>query len=189
MLNYDSWEEKFFKKSNTRRSIKKLFIDDSPSSQFPAGVSSKSSKNILLKSNSSTSSIANEFKSSFDYFAKDVGSSLSDWKSKMNTVKSWTTGASGSLVGTPNGDVKVLCANELSFCIERLQKIIYEETDEGEEDKGEKESGSREESTSRDSSKDNKNLAEMCLILANLKHTRDVLKGVLPVSSLGQLNG
>lgn len=35
---------------------------------------------------------------------------------------------------------------------------------------------------------DNQNLADMCLILANLKHVRDVLKGILPVSSLGQLS-
>ena len=196
--NYKNLEDRFLKQqqqnskknsnssSNPRNSIKKTI-----NGLLASPDSSLSQKSI----NANFNHLKGDVKSSLDYFTKDVTSSLSDWKLKLNKAgKNWGAAASisastSSSSNTPTNDVKSLCANELSFCIDRLQKIIYEETDDDVHDQNSQDPETENRSETTPKNKDNDNLAEMCLILANLKHTRDVLKGILPVSSLGQLNG
>lgn len=153
----------------------------------------------------SISNLSLSTKASLDYFTNDVSSSLSDWKKSLSKNFS-NLQANQQNHNDSEQNVKLACAKELSFSIKKLQAIIYDKTDKVEgqrssqsqnSNNGSIDGASLSQSNSSETPnmilenqdmEDNKNLADLCLILANLKHTRDVLKGILPVSSLGQLS-
>ena len=148
-------------------------------------------------------------KQGLDTFSRDVTSSISDWTKKSDWTKStknflnnlqdsltpsnsnfdvnrsMSTISSHSVQQRNNlqNNINLICADELNFGIGKLQDIIYNKTDQSknrENDDGDNANGGD------NDLKLHQEVAELCLVLANLKHIRDVLKGTLPASSLGQ---